>query len=183
MKTEPIAEYFKNRKEAHNWLIAEGFKISIGKFYGDIEKKGFPVLNTDGTVSKYQVSVYGRSLEDKQASDPSALDRSEFIYRKDKSDAEIAEMKAERMRREEDQNWLHAEDAWAVVAGMVGTLRDTIRRHLHSGQIEITLAAGGDAARAPEVFEHLEGIVNKAFNEVAGRKISIKFLKDDDYEN
>lgn len=179
-KTEPTAEYFKNRKEAHNWLRAEGYKVSQGKFYQDIKANGFPVLNSDGSVSKYQVAVYGRGLEESQAADPSALDRSAYMHRKEKADAELAEMKAERMRREEDKNWLHAEDAWAVVAGLVGTLRDTIRRHLHAGQIEITLAAGGEATRAPEVFEHLETVVNKAFNEVAGQKISINFVKDNE---
>lgn len=180
MKPEPTAEYFKNRKEAHSWLVSEGFKISTGKFYEDIKKNGFPVLSSDGSVSKYQVMVYGRSLEGNQAADPSALDRSEYMHRKDKADAELAEMKAERMRREEDKNWLHAEDAWAVVAGLVGTLRDTVRRYIHSGQVEITLAAGGKATRAPEVFEHIDGVVNKAFNEVAGKKINITFTKNED---
>lgn len=168
-------EYFKNRKEAFVWLEDNGYKISIGKFYQDIKKKGFPILNTDGSVSKYQVAVYGKNLEKEQAADPSALERSEAAHRKEVADAKIAEMKAERMQREEDAMWLHADSAWSALAALIGNLRDAIRRELHTDQAAIVQAAEGNIARAPEVFEFIDQVVNAAFNKVAKSGIDIQW--------
>ncbi len=173
MTTE--SEQFKNRKEAHRWLVDNGYAISIGKFYQDIEHKGFPVLNPDKTVSKYQVAVYGRGLETQQQPDPSALSRSEYSQQKEKAEAEIAVMKAERMRREENELWLHADHAWSALAAVVGNLRDVIRRQLHDQQIQITLAAGGEVVRAPEVYECVDQVISAAFNEVAGGGIDVQW--------
>jgi hypothetical protein len=173
MTTE--AETFRSRKEAHEWLIAQGYAVSIGKFYQDIKAKGFPVLNPDKSLSKYQVAVYGKGLETSQQPDPSALSRTESMHRKELAEAEIAEMKAERMRREEDANWLHADTAWSVVAALIGDLREVLRRKLHDAQVDITLASGGDAIRAPEVFERMDQVVSQAFNEVAGEGLDINW--------
>ncbi|WP_310601453.1 hypothetical protein [Desulfobulbus sp.] len=169
------AEYFRSRKEAHDWLIEQRYAVSIGKFYQDIKEKGFPVLNPDKTVSKYQVAVYGKSLENAQQPDPSALERLEAMHRKERAEAEIAEMKAERMRREEDAEWLHSSLAWSVVAGLIGNLRDVVRRHLHDAQIDIAKAAGGDIARAPEVYEAVDQVISQAWNEVAGSELQIQW--------
>lgn len=169
------SEYFKNRKEAHTWLQDNGYKISIGKFYEDIKQKGFPVLRNDGTVSKYQVAVYGNNLNKELEADPSALDRSEDAHRKEKAEARMAEIKLERMEREEDKLWLHADVAWSVLASLIGELRDMIRRDIHSAQVEIVQAAGGDVSRAPEVFEHIDQVVNRSFNSVAKKSIDIQW--------
>lgn len=168
-------EYFKNRKEAHNWLVAEGYQVSQGKFYQDISRNGFPALNGDKTVSKYQVMVYAKQLEEQAAPDLSAIERSENLHRKETAEAQIAEMKAERMRREEDANWLHADAAWSTLAALVGNLRDAIRRALHDDQVAIVQAAGGEVLRAPEVYEQIEATVDRAFNQVAGESIEVQW--------
>lgn len=172
-------ETFKSRKEAHAWLIAQGYSVSVGKFYQDIKEKGFPLLNADKSVSKYQVAVYGKGLETKQQADPSALAKAEWIHQKEKAEAEMAVMKAERMRREEDDLWLHAVEAWSVVAALVGNLRDAVRRHLHDAQIDITKAAGGDIVRAPEVYEAVDQVISKAWNEVAGSELQITWESEE----
>jgi hypothetical protein len=177
MTNEP--ETFKSRKEAHSWLLEQGYSVSIGKFYQDIKEKGFPVLNPDKTVSKYQVAVYGKGLETQQQPDPSALSRSEYTQQKEKAEAEMAMMKAERMRREEDALWLHADKAWSVVAALIGDLRDVIRRQLHDEQVRIVQSAGGDPVRAPEVFEYVDQVVSRAFNQVAGSGMEIKWEGDE----
>lgn len=174
----PESECFASRKEAYEWLVANGYAVSVGKFYQDIKQNGFPVLNSDKSVSKYQVRVYADSLLADQQPDPTALSRSENLHRKEKAEAEIAEMKAERMRREEDAYWLRAEDAWSVLAALIGNLREVIRRHLLDAQTEIAQAAGGDAGRAPEVFELADQIVSHAFNEVSGQKIEIEWNEE-----
>ncbi len=169
------SEFFKDRKEAHEWLEDNGYKVSQGKFYQDIKKKGFPVLNPDKTVSKFQVLLYGQKLQGGQASDPSALHSSEWAHRKEKADAISAEIKAKKMEREEDELWLHADQAWAAIAALVGSLRQAVRHQSHQISPEVVLAAGGEASRAPEIFELLEAATDKAFNEVAGSKLEISF--------
>lgn len=166
-------EYFKNRKEAHDWLIANNYQVSIGKFYEDIKKKGFPVIKKDKSVSKYQVLVYGQKLQEEQITDPTDLHSSEHSHKKEKADADIAQMKADRMRREEDKLWLHADDAWSALAAVVGKLRDSIRHHINLNSNEIILAAGGDQGRAAEVFETIDEYIDVAFNEVAESEIDV----------
>ena len=131
------AEYFKNRKKAHNWLKDEGYKVSQGKFYQDISNNGFPAINADKSVSKYQVMVYAKQLDGATTTDLAAIERSEYLHRKEKADAEIAEMKAEKMRREEDALWVPADAAWAAMAATIGNLRYTIRRTIGDKQIKI----------------------------------------------
>ena len=168
------SERFKSRKAALDWLTAQGHKVSQGKFYQDC-KAGFPAVASDGSLSKYQVLTYALGLDKKVEPDLSALDAKEFDRRKAQADAEMAEIKAERMRREQDRDWLHAEEAWATVAALVGSLRDAIRHQLFSGQRQVVEVAGGEQERAPEVFELLDEMVSRAFNEVASGSIEITF--------
>jgi len=164
----PEGERFANRKQALNWLQAQGYKVSQGKFYQDV-KAGFPLLHRDGSVSRYQVMQYGQQLDvESRAVAPGLLAGASEAdeARKLKAQADQEEMKAERMRREHDADWLHADEAWAAVAALVGTLRDSLRHHFHTGQGELIHLAGGDPGRGPEVYEGCEEIMARAFNEV-----------------
>ncbi len=175
-----IAERFVNRKQALNWLQAQGYRVSQGKFYGDC-KAGFPGLHRDGSLSKYQVLQYGQQLDlEARGTVGERIDSSEHEARKLKAEAEIAEMKAERMRRDEDRLWLHADEAWAQVAALVGTLRDAIRHHLYAGQREIVQAAGGGQDRSQEAYECVDRLVSAAYNEVAGEAIDVKFAREEE---
>ena len=173
-----VSEKFKSRSEALKWLNDNGYKVSTGKFYQDC-KAGKLVVSDDGSISRYQVLMYGLALKETVAVDPEFLDKREYEHRKAKADAEMAEIKAERMRREADRQWLHADDAWAAVAWLVGRLRDAIRHQLHTGQRDVVFACGGDQERSAEAFELLDSLVDKAFNEVAGEKIEIEFMEDE----
>ncbi len=167
-------ERFSNRKKALDWLQEQGHKISTGKFYKNC-KEGFPAVAVDGSLSRYQVLTYGLSLNKEVLVDPEKLSTREFDQRKAKADAEMAEMKAKKMHREEDKLWLHADDAWSLVAGLTGKLRDSIRHQLYSTQREVVQTAGGEQDRAQEVFEFIDQLIDKAFNEVAGESINITF--------
>ncbi len=170
------SDYFKNRKKALDWLRSKGHQISQGKFYNDCDA-GFPAVRMDKTVSKWQVAEYAASLGAETASSkPQSTIESE--QRKAKADAEMAEMKAEKMRREQDRLWLHADEAWSALAAVVGKLRDAVRRELYNKQVEIVLAAGGETHRAPEVYEHVDGIVDKAFNDVARSGINVEWADE-----
>ena len=175
MSTE--TERFSSRKAALDWLKSRGHKVSQGKFYKDC-KAGFPFVQKDGSVSKYQVMVYAEKLDGQTAPDLTALDAQEFDRRKAAADAEMAEIKAARMRREQDKDWLHADTAWAAVAALVGNLRDAVRHHLYQGRREAVEICGGDQDRAAELFEFIDGTIDGAFNEVAGKEIDITFEEE-----
>lgn len=175
----PEGERFTNRKQALNWLQAQGYKVSQGKFYQDCIA-GFPTIQRDKTISRFQVMQYGQQLDlETRGASPlfTGLDADEA--RKAKADADIKEMQADKMRREQDTDWLHADTAWAAVAGLLGVLKDSLRHHFHAGQSELIHLAGGDQARGPELYEGCEEIMARAFNEVAGmEKIEGVFAKE-----
>ncbi|MHC1697758.1 MAG: hypothetical protein AB9919_06820 [Geobacteraceae bacterium] len=180
----PEGERFKNRKQALNWLQAQGYKISQGKFYQDCDA-GFPAVHKDGSVSRYQAMQYGQQLDVERRSSPEEnhADRDRDESRKIKAAADKIEMEVEEMRREMDRTWIHRDEAWAQLAALVGTLRDSLRHHLHVGQAHIIHLAGGDPTRGPEVYEGAEEILARAFNEVlSSGRIEAVFeeVKDDE---
>jgi hypothetical protein len=161
----PEGERFANRKQALDWLVAQGYKVSQGKFYQDC-KAGFPALHRDGSVSRYQVMQYGQQLDVERRSVPENGDYSAEAekLKTEKLRHEVAKLEAE--ARKEDERWLLKDDAWATLAAIVGTLRDSLRHHFHAGQGQLVHLAGGDVRRGPEVYEGCEEIMAKAFNEV-----------------
>lgn len=180
----PINGRFASRKKALDWLWSKGHKVSMGKFYQDC-KAGFPHVAMDGSVLERQIMSYAGLLGPFSSGasgggraalhDPAAI---EDDARKARAEADMAEMKAERMRREEDRYWLHADDAWAVTAALVGSLRGAIRHHLHVRQRDIVLSCGGDQDRSAEVYELLEEIVSSACNDVASSGLDNAFAKE-----
>ena len=171
------SERFKNRSQALRWLKAQGYKVSQGKFYMDCKEGGFPGMHRDGSVSRFQVLQYGQQLDLSTRSVDLDVSR-EHDARKSRADADMAEMKAEKMRRDEDKAWLHASQAWGIMAALVGTLRDCIRHHLYIAQGEIVLQAGGEQDRSQEVYELTYEIIDRAFNEIAGESINVVFEKE-----
>ena len=176
----PEGERFTNRKQALNWLHAQGYKVSQGKFYQDCTA-GFPAPHRDGSVSRYQVMQYGQQLDLATRALPQAMGQEEDESRRAKAEADIKEMQANKMRREEDAQWLHTDAAWAAVAAILGVLKDSLRHHFHSGQGNLVHLVGGDQGRSGELCEGCEAIVAAAFNEVAGMdRIEGIFAKDVD---
>jgi hypothetical protein len=166
MSTE---DRFKNRKEALAWLQSKG-QISAGKFYQDCEA-GKITVAADKTVSKFKVAEYADRLFNQHKQAPKSVDQED---RKRQLEIEKLEQEVEKGRlanRKEDEKWLYKEDAWAQMAALIGTLRDSIRHQFHVGSVAVIHAAGGDAARGPEVYEQTEELISRAFNEVvnAGR--------------
>lgn len=178
MSKDQATERFVNRKQAFDWLVAQGYKVSRGKFYQDCAA-GCPVVHRDGSVSKFEVLQYGQQLDVTTRLANSDYSR-ENEAKKLKAEAEMAEMKAEKMRREEDKHWLHADTAWAITAGLIGSLRDCIRHHLYTARSEVVLQADGKQDRDQEVFELMDEVIDRAFNEVAGESVNVVFEKETD---
>lgn len=171
----PEGERFAHRKQAHNWLQAQGYKIGKTKFYEDCAA-GFPALHKDGTLSRYQVMQYGQQQDVSTRSMPQfdqSARREDLEIRKLDADVILAEAKA----RKEDARWMLKEDAWAAMAAILTTLQDNIRHHLHEGQGLLVLHAGCAPERGPEMYEAALEMTGKAFGELAGSRLTGMFTE------
>lgn len=173
-------EYYKNRKEALVWLQQKG-KISQGAFYGYCEQGGYTnkigqfyplVVRPDKTISKFQVMQFAMdffgtqkaiSNEDERAAD---ADRRKRI-----AEAEMAERKNDREKRQFDENWLERPKAIKQMAAILGNSRSAVLRRMHKCYPEIIRRCGGDHTRGNEVYEYLRSVVTDGFNDIchAGR--------------
>lgn len=159
------ADRFKNRKQAWDWLCAQGYKISRGKFYQDCDA-GFPTVAKDGSVSKFSVLQYGQQVDvETRIGAGSLVDAAKKEYFElRKLELDVAER--ERKARAEDARWMLVEDGWSAVASVLGALREGLHHQLHEAAPKLVFLADGDPDRAPEVLGECEQVVVKAFNEL-----------------
>jgi hypothetical protein len=172
---------FPTRKAAFDWVSVKGFKCSQGKFYSLVDA-GKISMAPDGSLSKYAVWDYAETFLNAATGSAATGDLASEQLRKIKFEADLRELRVETERRRLNKLWLHADDAWASVAALIGVLRDAIRHELDSGKSLIIEKAEGDPYRAHEVFEAMEQLINKAFNEVAGDEIDVEFVREIDDE-
>lgn len=156
---------FKNRKEALAWLQSKG-QISTGKFYQDCAD-GKITIYPDKTISKFQVAEYAERVFGFAKPATPSYERSDKMAALELREQELKVEKMELANRKEDANWLQKEEAWAQMAAIIGTLRDSLRHQLHVGTAALIHVAAGDPARGPEVYETAEELISRAFNEVA----------------
>lgn len=160
-------ETFPRQQDALVWLH-EHFGCpypSAGKFSQDC-KNGLCLVQPNKTYRSKDVKAYAERIKhDKRSAtvaEGRAAEREELEIRKLKLEVEKRELE----NRREDDKWLAKEEAWAQLAALVGTLRDALRHQCHVGQAHLVHLAGGDPSRGPEVYEGLEEIIARAFNEV-----------------
>lgn len=175
-------EYFANRREAWQWLHEQGLQIGESTFYRRIGTPGFPRLTPDKRVSRWECSEFLRLQQVEGNATPGGVYATdELVQRKLLADTEAAEyaaglarQKLERLTKETDKTWMARRDAYAMLAALIGTLRDSVLHQLHHNQLAFCAAAGGEDVRAPELYEALVAAVNAAFNEVADRPLQVE---------
>ena len=177
-----MADYFKNRQTALQWLRQRG-QVSQSKFYDDCNA-GLVTVHSDKTLSKFEVALYAEKLfaATRQAagSGTLAMQRESDEARKIRAEAEIKEMQAEDARRKANKHWLHKDDAYGQMAALLGLLRDSIKHQFYIGATVLISSCGGDNSRAPELYEFCEELIGRAFNEVANmERISVLFVKQE----
>lgn len=175
---ETNPDRFKTRKEALNWLMTQGYKISQGKFYTDCTNGQKITVHRDGTVSKWEVFEYARNELKTGTGSGTGSGLAAEQMRKIRAEADMKELQFQIETRKQDKLWLHADEAWATLAALIGTLRDAISHQLDSGKNKIVEAAGGSHDQGPEVFEFCESLINKAFNEVADSPLDVTFERE-----
>jgi len=169
---------YKNRAEAFRQFVqAQNLPVSQSKFYQDAEL--LHLVGPDGkSIELSSLLAYTREkLKVSPTTGQSLVERSRMEERelhddrKAKAEAQLKEIQVQEAQRRLDDKWLHRDEAWGALAGLVGTLCDTLRHHFHIGSVRLIELGGGDPQRGPEVYEGTEEILSRAFNEVvaAGR--------------
>lgn len=176
-------QVFKNRVEAHRYVQGLGIAVAERTFYLDVDRRN--MLQPDKSVLLCDVLAYLREKFDfgaqHQRRDVSAEEKQRVLDELDLREKRARVEKLEREQRAFDDKWMEKEEAWAQQAALVGTLRDALRHHFHLGQSRLVHLAGADPARGPELYEGIEEIIGKAFNEiVAAGRIDVVFESDGD---
>ena len=181
----PEGERFKNRVQALNWLQAQGYKVSQGKFYGDC-KAGFPVVQKDGGLSRYQVLQYAQQQDVERRNSPldTSAEETELNLRKLRAETQKKERENEDSRRELDQKWLHMDAAWEALAALIGSLQAALDHQCHVGAPGLVHSCGGNPTRAEETTQAAKGLVSNAFTEIlsAGSIEGIFSAAEEDWE-
>lgn len=181
-------EYFNNRREAWQWLHEQGLQMGESTFYRRINSPGFPRLTPDKRLSRWECSEFLRLQQVEGNATPGGVySTDELVQRKLVAETEAAEHaaglareKLAKLTKENDKTWMQRREAYAMLAALIGTLRDTVLHHLHHNQLAFCAAVSGDDARAPELYEALAASVNTAFNEVADSPLSVRLAGEDE---
>lgn len=163
----PEGERFANRKQAFDWLISQGYKVSRGKFYNDCEA-GRPAVHRDKTVSRFQVLQYGQQLDLETRTSSSDLSQREQELKIQKLENDIKKQEID--TRKEDRLWMLVSDAEAEQAAIVGILRDALEHRFYIRREELILSAGGTRAKIGIFTSSLSTLIKDAFNEIANIK-------------
>jgi hypothetical protein len=170
-----LADRFVNRKQALNWLQAQGYKVGQDKFYKDC-KAGCPRVHRDKSVSKFEVLQYGQQLD--VALRTGGLGAGESVSlalvmeeeardkaRITKAMAIKAEKQNEEYLKGLDKKWTLRDDALREIACLIGGIQNAFFLTVHKRTSEIILKSGGKQERFADVCEYLEEhLVKEAFN-------------------
>lgn len=167
-------QQFKNRRSAHEFLLRRGHELPYTTFVDACKAGKCPVEADRKTILLSSLIGYIDNHLTKGARGTEAL-------ADEKARLEVEELRERVLKRQlenrrEDDRWMLKDEAWAQMAALVGTLRDCLRHHFHLGQTRLTHLAGADPSRGPELYEGIEEILARAFNEmVASRRVDVMF--------
>lgn len=166
----PEGERFVNRKQAYDWLVAQGYKVSRGKFYNDCAA-GFPRIHRDKTISRFEVLQYAQQLDVSRRSDVDLTDlarqREDAETRKAIADAKKAEIQAAELQRQLDKKWMLREEAQLEACAWASLLRDSVAYRLGQAVPAIIHAAGGQLDHTADVQAVIDQAIIDACNDIA----------------
>jgi hypothetical protein len=179
-RSPDVPERFSSRKEAWEWVTAQGGTVSRGKFYDD-GKKGLYRVHADKTVSRGSVAEYLLRLNGAApTADFSLIDYTQEKQRLEvrKLDLEVA--KLEIATRAADREWTRTDDHWAHLAASLSLAKGNLEHFARLSASELVAVAGGDYHQAPQLADALmERVVNRAFNELALQRIDSGVFDDE----
>ncbi len=162
-----MIESFKNRTEAHGWLLAHGYKISQRHFYRAVQQ-GLVILQPDGSILKTSLDRYIAMTDLKQpatesvaaaaAADAKAREEiKQLVLKNERLEHELAVLRGDYVKKI---------DAEAYAADLAALL-DAVPRHILQLNGPRYLAGiGADPARARQLYELFDQDFTNAVNRI-----------------
>ena len=164
-----------DRKAAWEFLRAQGFKVSSGKFYGDCSKNMVKV-NADGTINEAEALAYAvRYLKKVKGGDADAV-LDDIFKSKAKAELDKTLVQEEKLRFElerERGNYLPRADVMTQFAVKWGTLEASLRHLLRTRARDWIYACGGDAKK----FDMFVALVGSEMDEIFNSMATIEDLE------
>lgn len=155
---------FKSQKEARNFLIDQGYKVSVGKFSQDSHQ----FTTGKGTIVLSELIDYARKELRKTGSLADlAAQREEADTRKAIADADRAEIKRDEERRLLDKNWISRDDSDLEVCVWAALTRDSIVARLDKNLPLLIHVSGGQVDRLAEAQAVIDQTISEACNDIA----------------
>ena len=85
----------------------------------------------------------------------------------------------ERQDRVDDARWMHIEDHWRLLAGLMVVLRELLDFHVQQVAPELCELAGGNPEAAGQLVDRLGEMIGAAYNGLAGAEIEHACFGDD----
>jgi hypothetical protein len=160
---------FAQQKDARQWLLKNGFKVSAGKFSGDC-REGKCLTQRDKTIRLQDLKAYASSLsvDLSRSESDSDLTRQKAVLEIRRLEQQIE--KSEIENRKDDRLWILRETATDHAAALIVQLRSSLRHHFGLKTPSVILASAGEPARAVEVEAALQETIAAAFNELASTR-------------
>jgi hypothetical protein len=164
-KVAKAAREFKSQKDARQYLLDLGYKVSSGKFSQDAKK----FTTGKGDIHEAELLDYARGnlRKDSDYTDNGA-EREKAETRKAIAAADREEMKRDDERRALDKQWIEREAADLQTCAWAAMTRDAIAGRLKKDIPALIYAAGGDPARIPDVSAIIDQAITDGCNDIAG---------------
>jgi hypothetical protein len=165
----PEGERFANRKQALNWLHAQGYKVSQGKFYGDCNA-GYPAIHRDGTISRFQVLQYAQQQDVERRSFNGAGELSE-----QEQELKIRKLQNEVRRQDREESLASGRVIERDLAEQSMRLKilvvyEKVAAQFRRDQEQIIHRLGLPPKKAAQFVAEAVGCVDRAFLDMRARK-------------
>lgn len=165
------SERFKNRAQAHAWLVENGYRVARGKFYHDCAE-GVVLVAPDGSLSKFRVLEYGNKLRRPPiAPDLARVDLSQEKLRLEVRRLENDVKKQEISLRAEDEEWIERVDHERRVALLLVRLVELLDYHSQRVAPELCHLAGGHLDAAGQVIDGIKAMLDEVYRDLGGAVI------------
>lgn len=178
-------QVFKNRKEALNWIRAEGVSVSQGKFYQDCEE--FRLVQSDKTVLLCDLVAYMRR-ELKTGLRGPAQDLAAEEHSREIRDLELRKLRAdvaskERANRKEDDRWIEVISHEMQLAAFAGQIEESLKQITTIKLSELIFIVGGELHKAAEFAHALDRLYAAALTDAVREQTKTITFAEEEHDD
>jgi hypothetical protein len=146
-------QLFKNKRQAHEWLQQQGYKVSVGKFYTDC-RRGVCHVNEDGSIYEAFALHYAMN-QLKQTGTPDGC-ASPLMEEKTRLEIEHLQIKARKAQFEmekEQGKWIPKKELEEELNIRISAFDNMVLHLLRTRMAEWLMMAGGNSKKIQIVLD------------------------------